>query len=239
MLVGAGGDGRDGLPPAAQSRRSGRELRVLRRWRSNARSARQLGRRGDWCSPPAWRCSSSRRRRLQRRLGAHPGGDREGDQAREAITRSAAERGVRASSCATCARASARPRSSAASTWRSAGRAHAIIGPNGAGKSTLFNLISGRFAAEQRRHPCCNGAAHHRPAAVPDQPRWAWHAASRSPTSIPRLSVFENIRCAVLWPLGYRYSFWQFLADLTRRQRARRGRAGADRARAPARRAGR
>jgi branched-chain amino acid transport system ATP-binding protein len=25
----------------------------------------------------------------------------------------------------------------------------------------------------------------------------------------PRLSVFENIRCGVLWSLGYRYSFWQ------------------------------
>ncbi|MBL8303067.1 MAG: ABC transporter ATP-binding protein, partial [Ideonella sp.] len=24
-----------------------------------------------------------------------------------------------------------------------------------------------------------------------------------------------NIRCAVLWSLGYRYSFWKFLADLT------------------------
>jgi branched-chain amino acid transport system ATP-binding protein len=29
-----------------------------------------------------------------------------------------------------------------------------------------------------------------------------------------RLSVFENIRCAVLWSMGYRYSFWRFLADL-------------------------
>ena len=23
--------------------------------------------------------------------------------------------------------------------------------------------------------------------------------------------MFENIRCAVLWSLGYRYSFWRFL----------------------------
>jgi branched-chain amino acid transport system ATP-binding protein len=29
-----------------------------------------------------------------------------------------------------------------------------------------------------------------------------------------RLSVFENIRCAVLWSLGYRYAFWKFLAEL-------------------------
>jgi branched-chain amino acid transport system ATP-binding protein len=26
--------------------------------------------------------------------------------------------------------------------------------------------------------------------------------------------VFENLRCAVLWSLGYKYSFWKFLSDL-------------------------
>jgi branched-chain amino acid transport system ATP-binding protein len=26
--------------------------------------------------------------------------------------------------------------------------------------------------------------------------------------------VFENLRCAVLWSLGYRYAFWKFLAGL-------------------------
>jgi len=30
----------------------------------------------------------------------------------------------------------------------------------------------------------------------------------------PKLSVFENLRCAVLWSLGYRYTFWKFLVDL-------------------------
>jgi branched-chain amino acid transport system ATP-binding protein len=29
-----------------------------------------------------------------------------------------------------------------------------------------------------------------------------------------RLSVFENIRCALLWSLGYRYAFWKFLSRL-------------------------
>jgi len=29
-----------------------------------------------------------------------------------------------------------------------------------------------------------------------------------------RLSVFENLRCGVLWSLGYRYAFWKFLAGL-------------------------
>jgi branched-chain amino acid transport system ATP-binding protein len=26
--------------------------------------------------------------------------------------------------------------------------------------------------------------------------------------------VFENLRCSVLWSLGYGYSFWRFLADM-------------------------
>jgi branched-chain amino acid transport system ATP-binding protein len=29
-----------------------------------------------------------------------------------------------------------------------------------------------------------------------------------------RMSVFENIRCAVLWSLGYKYSFWHRLGGL-------------------------
>ena len=41
----------------------------------------------------------------------------------------------------------------------------------------------------------------------------------------PRLSVFENIRCGVLWSLGYRYCFWRSadaLADARERDRRRR-----------------
>jgi branched-chain amino acid transport system ATP-binding protein len=30
----------------------------------------------------------------------------------------------------------------------------------------------------------------------------------------PKLSVFENLRCGVLWSLGYKYSFFKFLVDL-------------------------
>ncbi|MDE2618456.1 MAG: ABC transporter ATP-binding protein, partial [Burkholderiales bacterium] len=29
-----------------------------------------------------------------------------------------------------------------------------------------------------------------------------------------RLSVFENLRCAVLWSLGHKYAFWKFLSKL-------------------------
>ena len=31
----------------------------------------------------------------------------------------------------------------------------------------------------------------------------------------PKLSVFENLRCGVLWSLGYRYTFMRFLSSLT------------------------
>jgi branched-chain amino acid transport system ATP-binding protein len=30
-----------------------------------------------------------------------------------------------------------------------------------------------------------------------------------------RLSVLENVRCALFWPMGYRYAFWRSVARLT------------------------
>ena len=36
----------------------------------------------------------------------------------------------------------------------------------------------------------------------------------RSTNIFPKLSVFENLRCAVLWQLGHRYSFWSLLGNL-------------------------
>jgi branched-chain amino acid transport system ATP-binding protein len=88
----------------------------------------------------------------------------------------------------------------------------AIIGPNGAGKSTLFNLISGRFGAtsgEVRLHgQRIDGLA-------PFEINRKGLARSFQITNIfGRLSVFENLRCGVLWSLGYRYAFWKFLAGL-------------------------
>jgi branched-chain amino acid transport system ATP-binding protein len=88
----------------------------------------------------------------------------------------------------------------------------AIIGPNGAGKSTLFNLISGRFEptsgdvllAGQR----INGLK-------PYQINRLGLSRSFQITNIfPKLSVFENLRCGVLWSLGYKYTLFKFLADL-------------------------
>jgi len=90
------------------------------------------------------------------------------------------------------------------------GERHAIIGPNGAGKTTLFNLISGRFPITSGSI-ALNGA---RIDALPPH-RINRRGLSRSfqITSIfHRLSVFENIRCSLLWSRGYRYSFWSPLA---------------------------
>jgi len=88
----------------------------------------------------------------------------------------------------------------------------AIIGPNGAGKSTLFNLISGRFGATSGdillHGQKIDGLA-------PCEINRRGLARSFQVSNLfVRLSVAENIRCAVLWSLGYKYSFWKFLADL-------------------------
>src|SRR5471032_2181457 len=86
-----------------------------------------------------------------------------------------------------------------------AGERHAIIGPNGAGKSTLFNLVSGRLAPS-RGSIELNGdeIAGMRPFHIARRGL----ARSFQVTNIfPRLTVFENIRCALLWPLGHRYDF--------------------------------
>ncbi len=88
----------------------------------------------------------------------------------------------------------------------------AIIGPNGAGKSTLFNLISGRFHATSG-HILLGGQDIGR--LKPYEINRRGLARSFQVSNLfTRLTVFENIRCAVLWSLGYRYAFWKFLADL-------------------------
>lgn len=99
-----------------------------------------------------------------------------------------------------------------------AGERHAIIGPNGAGKSTLFNLVSGRFPVSSGRvllrGEDVTGLA-------PFMINRRGLARSFQVTNIfARLSVFENIRCGVLWSLGYRYAFWR-LVDKARDARER------------------
>jgi branched-chain amino acid transport system ATP-binding protein len=93
-----------------------------------------------------------------------------------------------------------------------AGARHAIIGPNGAGKSTLFNLITGKHAVSR-------GRIRVKGQDITGLPPYAIsrRGLSRSfqiTNVFPRLSVLENLRCATLWALGYRYSFWHFVNGL-------------------------
>lgn len=84
---------------------------------------------------------------------------------------------------------------------------HAVIGPNGAGKSTLFNLISGRFSVSRGQILLDGKEISNR---APYQVRRAGLSRSFQVTNIfPRLTVYETLRCAVLWSLGHRYNFWR------------------------------
>jgi branched-chain amino acid transport system ATP-binding protein len=92
------------------------------------------------------------------------------------------------------------------------GERHALIGPNGAGKSTTFNLISGRSAPTSgsvRLNGVEIGGL--KPFVIN---RMGLSRSFQITNIFHRLSVFENLRCAVLWSLGYKYSFWHRLARL-------------------------
>ena len=105
-----------------------------------------------------------------------------------------------------------------------AGERHALIGPNGAGKSTLFHLISGNVAPTageivfdgQR----IDGWA-------PQHINRRGLARSFQITNIfPRLTVFENIRLAVLQRHRMQYTFWRLLDRVEPRAREDRAPAG-------------
>jgi branched-chain amino acid transport system ATP-binding protein len=92
------------------------------------------------------------------------------------------------------------------------GERHALIGPNGAGKSTLFHLVTGRLptsAGTIRLHgEDITGLA-------PFEIYRRRLARSFQITNIfPRMSVYENLRCAVLWTAGHGISFWRFVDGL-------------------------
>ncbi|MDH3662139.1 MAG: ABC transporter ATP-binding protein [Alphaproteobacteria bacterium] len=90
-----------------------------------------------------------------------------------------------------------------------AGERHAIIGPNGAGKSTLFHLISGK-------HAVTDGRVYLHGSDITGLPpyeisRLGLSRSFQVTNIFPRLSVFENVRSALLWRRGYRYSFWHLI----------------------------
>ena len=79
----------------------------------------------------------------------------------------------------------------------------ALIGPNGAGKSTLFNLVSGRFGIT-------SGAIHLNGKSISglkpfEINRLGLARSFQISNLFVNLSVYENLRCAVLWSMGYKY----------------------------------
>ncbi|MFN5807051.1 MAG: ATP-binding cassette domain-containing protein, partial [Burkholderiales bacterium] len=86
------------------------------------------------------------------------------------------------------------------------GKRHALIGPNGAGKSTLFHLISGRIALSSGDIAVLGQSiVGKRPFEIN---RLGLSRSFQVTNIFPRLTVFENIRCSVLWQMGHRYAFW-------------------------------
>ncbi len=89
------------------------------------------------------------------------------------------------------------------------GERHAVIGPNGAGKSTLFNLVSGRMIPTQGQiflnEKQIDGLS---PFEVS---RLGLSRSFQITNVFPKLSVFENIRCAVLCAERQAFSLWRNL----------------------------
>jgi branched-chain amino acid transport system ATP-binding protein len=86
---------------------------------------------------------------------------------------------------------------------------HALIGPNGAGKSTVFHLISGDLAPSAGQIVFAGKRIDGKP---PQQINRMGLARSFQVTNIfPGLTVFENVRLAVMRAHGLQYSFWSFI----------------------------
>ena len=85
------------------------------------------------------------------------------------------------------------------------GEKHAIIGPNGAGKSTLFNLVSGLYTLSEGEVKL-NGEriSGKKPFEIN---RMGLSRSFQVSNIFANMSVRENVRCGVLYSLGYGYSF--------------------------------
>ncbi|HEY4079415.1 MAG TPA: ABC transporter ATP-binding protein [Burkholderiaceae bacterium] len=84
---------------------------------------------------------------------------------------------------------------------------HAVIGPNGAGKSTLFHLISGNLAPSSGEILFNGQSIGGR--SPQDLNRLGLSRSFQITNIFPKLSVFENIRLAVMRPHGLQFNFWK------------------------------
>ena len=89
------------------------------------------------------------------------------------------------------------------------GEIHSLIGPNGAGKSTLYNLISGVFKLTSGSIKF-NGSEIQNISAY-NIFRLGLSRSFQITNIFPKLTVFENIRCGLLWNLKYGYSIIKLL----------------------------
>jgi branched-chain amino acid transport system ATP-binding protein len=88
-----------------------------------------------------------------------------------------------------------------------AGEHHALIGPNGAGKSTLFHLISGNLRPTAGEITLDGQRIE---GWSPERVNRRGLARSFQITNIfPHLSVFENVRIAVMQRRRLQYDFWR------------------------------
>ncbi len=97
------------------------------------------------------------------------------------------------------------------------GERHAIIGPNGAGKSTLFNIVTGRYRPRRGRvlyrGRDITGLSPHRIA------RLGVGRSFQIINTFPRLTVYQNVRSAVVSRRQMRLDAWSILdrrAEVTR-----------------------
>ena len=92
------------------------------------------------------------------------------------------------------------------------GERHALIGPNGAGKTTLFNLDQRIHETDSRQNSLKDEIISGLP---PYQINRRGLSRSFQVSNVfPNMSVWENIRCALLWATGHRYAFWKNIDNL-------------------------
>ena len=94
-----------------------------------------------------------------------------------------------------------------------------IIGPNGAGKSTLFNSDQRPLRADAGLDPSAR-RGHRRLRRRIEINRRGLARSFQVTNIFPRLTVFENIRCSVLWSLGLSIQLLAPRGQAARRQRA-------------------